>query len=207
VTGGRGGPATGPDGSDRCPWALSAPEYLAYHDLEWGRPVRGERQLFERITLEAFQSGLSWLTILRKREGFRQAFEGFDPEKVARFGPDRVEGLLADPGIVRNRAKIQATVRNAAVVLDLRGAVPGGLEGLFRSFAPRDHLAPSRQSEIPSSTDGSMALARELKRHGMRFLGPTTVYAAMQACGFVNDHLTSCFVRGSAISHVRSTEP
>lgn len=190
-----GGVVPGPDGRPRCPWGLSTPDYVAYHDTEWGRPVRGERLLYERISLEAFQSGLSWLTILRKREGFRRAFAGFDVERVAAFGPADVERLLADPGIVRNRAKIRAAVGNARAALALRDT--GGLDALVWSFAPEPggRPAPRVLGDVPASTPGSVALAKELKRRGFAFVGPTTAYAAMQACGLVNDHLTGCVAR------------
>jgi DNA-3-methyladenine glycosylase I len=185
----------GEDGLARCGWG-STPDYLVYHDTEWGRPVRGERALFERFTLEAFQSGLSWLTILRKREGFRRAFAGFDPEKVARFGAADRERLLADAGIVRNRAKIDATITNAAAVLGIRERVDGGLDALVWSFAPVGRsAAPGGLDGVPASTPESKALAKELKRHGLVFVGPTTAYAAMQACGLVDDHLAGCHAR------------
>jgi DNA-3-methyladenine glycosylase I len=185
----------GEDGVARCPWANGSEEYRRYHDEEWGRPVHGERPLYERFTLEAFQSGLSWLTILRKREGFRAAFEGFDPERVARYGSADVERLLADPAIVRNRAKIDAAVANASAVLALRDAYEGGLDGLVWSFAPppRPHR-PRTLSEVPAVTAESTALAKALKRHGFVFVGPTTAYASMQACGLVDDHVEGCVV-------------
>ncbi len=196
------GPVAGPglavaaDGLTRCGWGTSAPEYLAYHDTEWGRAVHGERALYERISLEAFQSGLSWLTILRKREGFRQAFDGFDPELVAGYGPEQEARLLADAGIVRNRAKVAATIANARAVLRLREAVDGGLEALVWSFAPDPaRPAPQRPGDVPASTGESAALAKALRRHGFGFVGPTTAYAAMQACGLVNDHLAGCHAR------------
>jgi DNA-3-methyladenine glycosylase I len=194
------GLVTGADGLVRCGWGASTSDYQAYHDTEWGRPVRGEAALYERITLEAFQSGLSWLTILRKRPGFRLAFAGFDPEQVARFGPDDVERLLADPGIVRNRAKVLAAIGNARAVLELRERVEGGLEALIWSFAPdpRARSAPRVLAEVPAVTPESTALAKALKRHGMVFVGPTTAYAAMQACGLVDDHLAGCHARGAA---------
>jgi DNA-3-methyladenine glycosylase I len=181
--------------ADRCPWATSAPDYLAYHDDEWGRPVTDERGLFERMTLEAFQSGLSWITILRKREAFRDVFRGFDAEAVARFGPDDVERLLGDARIVRNRAKVDATIANARALVALHEA-GGTLAGLVWSARPDpDPPAPAAMGDVPPFTDASKALARELKRRGFRFLGPTTVYAGMQACGVVNDHLATCVVR------------
>ena len=190
----------GDDGLARCGWAATSDLYREYHDGEWGRPVRGERNLFERFTLEAFQSGLSWLTILRKRPAFRVAFDGFDPDRVARYGEDDRQRLLADAGIVRNRAKIDATIANARAVLRLRDAVDGGLDALVWSFAAAEADAPSRRAptslaDVPASTPASVALARTLKRHGMVFVGPTTAYAAMQACGLVDDHLRGCHAR------------
>lgn len=183
----------GADGHARCPWALSAPDYVAYHDEEWGQPVHGDNALFERLTLEAFQSGLSWLTILRKRPAFRVAFGGFEPVAVAAYGPDDVVRLLADVGIVRNRAKIDAAIANAAAVVALG---PGGLDDLLWSHAPPgDAPAPVTTVDVPAVTAASTALAKDLKHHGFRFVGPTTAYAAMQACGLVNDHLAACYVR------------
>jgi DNA-3-methyladenine glycosylase I len=184
---------TGADGLARCPWGVSAPDYLAYHDDEWGRPIRDDRGLYERLCLEAFQSGLSWLTILRKREGFRRAFDGFDPEKVAAYGPADVERLLADASIVRNRRKIDATIANARASLDL----PGGLAALVWRYADPDAPAPKTTVDVPATTPGSKALAKELKGYGFRHVGPTTVYALMQACGLVNDHLQECHRRGA----------
>lgn len=190
------GVQVGEDGLARCPWGDSSPDYRDYHDTEWGVPVRGERELFERITLEAFQSGLSWLTILRKRPAFRTAFAGFDPQLVAAFGADDVERLLADAGIVRNRAKVLATVTNARAVLQVRDAVPGGLDALVWSFAPPPgRPAPRRTGDVPAVTAESKALAKALRRHGLVFVGPTTAYAAMQACGLVDDHLVGCHAR------------
>ncbi len=185
------GAQAGPDGLLRCPWSLGAPEYLAYHDDEWGRPVRDDTGLFERLSLEAFQSGLSWLTILRKREGFRAAFAGFDIAAVAAFGPDDVQRLLADPGIVRNRAKIDAVIGNARAALDL----PGGLAKLVWAFAGGRDRAPRTLAEVPASTPASKMLAKELKRHGFSFTGPVTAYATLQACGVVDDHLADCYRR------------
>jgi DNA-3-methyladenine glycosylase I len=176
----------------RC-WDSTDPVYDAYHDEEWGRPVRDERGLYERLCLEGFQSGLSWLTILRKREGFRAAFEGFDPDRVARFGERDVERLLADASIVRHRGKIEAAIANARATVALRESTP--LHELFWSFAPESHGAPRAQGDWHAATAESAALAKELRRHGFRFVGPTTVYAAMQACGVVNDHLVDCWVR------------
>jgi DNA-3-methyladenine glycosylase I len=171
---------------------VSAPEYVAYHDEEWGRAVRGDDAMYERITLEAFQSGLSWLTILRKRENFRAAFAGFRIEKVARFGDADVERLMTDTGIVRNRAKIEAALANARAAAEL----DDGLAKLVWSFAPSGRRrAPCSLADLPPTTRESTALAKELKRRGFRFVGPTTAYASMQACGLVNDHLAGCAVR------------
>ncbi|WP_430827758.1 DNA-3-methyladenine glycosylase I [Candidatus Protofrankia californiensis] len=188
------GTMTGPDGRPRCPWALSAPEYpeyIAYHDGEWGRPVRDRVGLFERLSLEAFQSGLSWLTVLRKRDAFRAAFANFDPIAVAAFGPADVERLAADAGIIRNRRKIIATITNARVVLALD--VP--FEEVIWSFRPAVTTVPVVTADLPASTAESAALATELKTRGFVFVGPTTAYALMQACGLVNDHLAACAVR------------
>jgi DNA-3-methyladenine glycosylase I len=182
----------GPDGRLRCPWALSTDDYVSYHDEEWGRPVRGDRALFERLTLEAFQSGLSWITILRKREAFREVFSGFDPGVVAQYDDARVATLLQDVRIVRNRAKIEAAVHNAACVVDL----DGDLTDLLWSFAPgTSRPAPQSLADVPAVTPESTAMAKELKRRGFRFVGPTTAYALMQATGMVNDHLVDCTAR------------
>ena len=167
------------------------PLYERYHDEEWGRPVTDERGLFERLSLEAFQSGLSWLVILRKREAFRTAFAGFHPEAVAAFGPADVERLLGDAGIVRNRAKIEATVGNARATVVLRDEGPP-LHELIWAHRPPPRAAPLSLADVPPSVPESVALARELKRRGLRFVGPTTAYALMQACGLVNDHLEGC---------------
>jgi DNA-3-methyladenine glycosylase I len=180
----------------RC-WPTSDPLYIAYHDEEWGRPVHEEHLLLERLCLEGFQSGLSWLTILRKRERFRAVFEGFRPERVQCFGPRDVERLLQDAGIVRNRAKIEATIANARATAALHDAGET-LRELLWSFAPASAPpAPRALADMPATTPESKALARELRRRGFRFVGPTTAYALMQACGIVNDHLASCFVRGA----------
>ena len=190
------GPVAGPDGQLRCPWGLSSPDYVAYHDDEWGRPVRDDTGMFERLCLEAFQSGLSWLTILRKRENFRAAFGGFRIETVAGYGPDDVARLLADSGIVRNRAKIEAAIRNARAALDL----PAGLAALAWGYSEqaRDGKPPAKTlADLPSATPESKALAAELKRHGFTFTGPVTVYSTMQACGIVDDHLVGCFRHGA----------
>ncbi|GGQ21345.1 DNA-3-methyladenine glycosylase I [Streptosporangium pseudovulgare] len=173
----------------RCGWAGSAPEYIAYHDDEWGRRVEGDDPVFERLTLEAFQSGLSWITILRKRENFRAAFAGFSIPAVAAFGPADVERLMGDAGIVRNRAKIEAAVANARVALDV------GLSELVWRYADPGTPVPKTLADVPAQTPGSKALAKELRARGFRFVGPTTAYALMQAIGLVNDHLADCWVR------------
>jgi DNA-3-methyladenine glycosylase I len=185
----------GPDGALRCRWAVATPDYVAYHDEEWGRAVRGDDALYERITLEAFQSGLSWLTILRKREGFRRAFAGFSIDAVAEFGDDDVGRLMGDAGIVRNRAKIDAALANARAARALRED-GRSLTDVMWSFAPPSRAAPRTLADVPAITPESTALAKELKRSGFRFVGPTTAYAAMQACGLVDDHLEGCVARG-----------
>lgn len=190
------GLTVGADGLARCAWAGSTPDYLDYHDTEWGVPVHGERALYERLTLEAFQSGLAWITILRKREGFRAAFAGFDPEVVARFDDDDRARLMADTGIVRNRLKIDAAIKNAAAVLALRQA--GGLDELVWSHAPEHHVPPRTTADFRATSAESIALAKALKKAGFVFVGPTTMYAAMQACGLVDDHLAGCHRAGGA---------
>ncbi|SDM16053.1 DNA-3-methyladenine glycosylase I [Nonomuraea maritima] len=176
----------------RCPWpGLADPMYQAYHDDEWGRPVKGDDAVYERVVLEAFQSGLSWLTILRKRENFRAAFDHFSIPKVAAYTDDDVTRLLADAGIVRNRAKIEAAIGNAQAALDL----PGGLSELVWRYADPDAPAPPTPADVPAATPASKALAKELKSHGFRFVGPTTAYALMQAIGLVNDHIEDCVAR------------
>jgi DNA-3-methyladenine glycosylase I len=177
----------------RC-WATSDPAYNAYHDNEWGRPITDERGLLECLCLEGFQSGLSWLTILRKRDNFRAAFADFEPEVVARYGARDVKRLLGDAGIVRHRGKIEATIANARGTLELRDqGTP--LEELIWSHRPTKHRPPRGSGDWQASTPESLALSKALKRSGFRFVGPTTVYAAMQECGVVNDHLADCFVR------------
>jgi DNA-3-methyladenine glycosylase I len=187
--------ARGADGRRRCWWGESSPEYVGYHDREWGRPVTDDDGLFERLSLEGFQSGLSWLTILRKRDAFREAFAGFRIGEVARFGSRDVKRLMADAGIVRNRRKIDAAIENAHAAMALAddGA---SLSGLVWSFRPKGHLAPRTAADLPATTPESAALSRELKAKGFRFVGPTTAYALMQACGLVNDHILGCAVRG-----------
>jgi len=178
----------------RCPWCGSDPLYMAYHDHEWGVPLHDERRLFEMLTLEGAQAGLSWLTILRKREGYRRAFAGFDPQLVAGFGDVDVARLLADPGIVRNRLKIASTISNARAVLEVQARY-GSLDAFLWGFVDGAPIRNSWRSmaEIPASTPLSDAMSREMKRHGFRFVGSTICYAHMQATGMVNDHLTSCF--------------
>ena len=179
----------------RCSWATSAPEYAVYHDEEWGRPLHGDDALFERLALEAFQSGLSWITILRKRPAFRAAFAGFAIDAVAEFTSADEERLMADAGLVRNRAKISAVLRNARTARDL----PEGLSELLWSFAPSGtRLRPANRTEVPAVTPESTAMATELKRRGFVFIGPTTAYALMQATGMVDDHVASCFRSGGA---------
>lgn len=189
------------DGLVRCSWANVRPGpdfelYRDYHDQEWGRPLHGRVALFERMTLEAFQSGLSWLIILRKRENFRRAFSGFDIEKVARYTDADVQRLMEDAGIVRNRAKIDATIANARVAAELGSTED--LPELLWSFAPPPRPRPADGSEIPAATVESNAMAKELKRRGFRFVGPTTAYALMQATGMVDDHIRACWVPSRA---------
>jgi DNA-3-methyladenine glycosylase I len=180
----------GSDGRPRCAWAGSAPEYRAYHDDEWGWPLRGDDELYERLTLEAFQSGLSWITILRKRPAFRKAFAGFSIKRVARFGPDDEARLLADEGIVRNRAKITAAIANARAALE----VPEGLSALLWAYAPDgSRPRPRDLADVPSTSPESTQMSRDLKKRGFRFVGPTTAYALMQASGMVDDHLQDCW--------------
>jgi DNA-3-methyladenine glycosylase I len=176
----------------RCSWATSAPEYLAYHDDEWGQPVHDDVALFERMTLESFQSGLSWLTILRKRENFRAAFEGFDPAVVAAYGQGQIDRLMSDSGIVRNRKKIEAAIANARTIEGLDGS----LSDVLWSFRPsRQVPAPRSMADLPATTPESTAMAKRLKSLGFVFLGPTTCYALMQATGIVNDHVAGCWRR------------
>ncbi|MCW2618182.1 MAG: tag [Modestobacter sp.] len=179
---------------ERCGWATSAPEYLSYHDEEWGRPLSGDDALFERLSLEAFQSGLSWITILRKRPAFREAFAGFRIAAVAEFTSADVERLMADAGIVRNRAKVTAAVRNARAALEL----PDGLSALLWSFAPTEpRPRPQTLADVPATSAESVAMAKDLKRRGFAFVGPTTAYALMQATGMVDDHVATCFRSGA----------
>ena len=187
-----------PPDRPRCPWADSTPDYVAYHDEEWGTVLHGDAALFERMSLEAFQSGLSWLIILRKRPAFRAAFRDFDIATVARFGAKDVSRLLADAGIVRNRAKVEATIANARAALE---AVPEGLDRLLWSFAPTGRRRrPRALTDVPSTSPESVAMAKELKRRGFRFVGPTTGYALMQATGMVDDHIASCWRAATSAS-------
>ena len=187
--------STGSDGRPRCWWGASTPDYERYHDEEWGRPVRDERGLYERMVLEGFQSGLSWLTILRKRDNFRAAFANFDIEAVAKFGDRDVHRLLGDAGIVRHRGKIEAAIANAKAAAEMH-ANGESLSELVWSFAPDGRRrAPRSPEDLPAITPESTALSKELKKRGFRFVGPTTAYATMQACGVVNDHLAGCWVR------------
>ena len=182
----------GADGRARCAWAGADAEYQRYHDEEWGTPLRGDRALFEKMALEGFQAGLSWITILRKRPRFREVFEGFDPARVAAFGPDDVERLMTDAGIIRNRAKIEATISNAALVATMDD---GELDALMWSFAPTAsaRLRPQSLGDVPAVTAESTALSKALRKRGFRFVGPTTMYALMQSTGMVDDHVNGCW--------------
>jgi DNA-3-methyladenine glycosylase I len=180
--------------SNRCPWAADPPEYRRYHDEEWGRPVTDDGQIFEKLCLEGFQAGLSWLTILRKREAFRAAFAGFDPAAIVRWSDKKKDALMQDAGIVRNRAKIEATIANARATVALPDAGES-LAALVWSYETPPGPAPTGLGDIPPSTPASKALSKELLRRGFRFVGPTTVYAAMQSLGIVNDHVAWCFAR------------
>ncbi|MFD9435867.1 DNA-3-methyladenine glycosylase I [Streptomyces sp. NPDC060002] len=195
-----GSALAGADGAPRCPWALSTPDYVTYHDEEWGRPVHGDDALFERLSLEAFQSGLSWITILRRRPGFRTAFADFKIASVAVFTDEDRTRLLADPGIIRNRAKVDATLANARV---LAGWAPGDLDELIWSHAPdpAGRPVPKTLADVPAVTEESTALSKALKKRGLRFVGPTTAYALMQACGLVDDHLEACVSRLGPSGH------
>jgi DNA-3-methyladenine glycosylase I len=185
------GLVVGDDGRARCFWGGSTPDYAAYHDDEWGRPVHGDDRLFERMTLEAFQSGLAWITILRKRPAFRAAFAGFSIDRVAAFSDRDRDRLMADAGIVRNRMKIDAAIANARVAADL----PDGLSALLWSYAPAPRRPrPTTRADVPATTSESKAMAKDLKKRGFRFVGPTTAYALMQATGMVDDHLAGCWV-------------
>lgn len=182
---------TGEDGRARCAWAGSDPEYLRYHDEEWGRPLHGDRPLYEKLALEGFQAGLSWITILRKRPAFRAAFQGFEPEIVAAFDEGDVERLMGDAGIVRNRAKIEATISNAKIVTTM---ADGELDALLWSFAPAGSMRrPASFADVPATTAESEAASKALRKRGFRFVGPTTLYALMQSAGMVDDHVAGCW--------------
>lgn len=186
----------GDDGRPRCAWVGADPVYERYHDEEWGVALHGDRALYEKLSLEAFQSGLSWITILRRREGFRRAFDGFDWTRVADYDDADVARLLADEGIIRNRAKIEATIANARVLRDWLAEEPGGLDALIWNHRPEPRTPderPARLDALPASTAESTALARALKARGLRFVGPTTAYALMQSAGLVDDHLAGCW--------------
>ena len=185
----------GVDGNKRCPWCVSDPQYTKYHDTEWGKPVTDDQKLYEKLCLEGFQAGLSWLTILRKRENFREAFQSFDPEKVAKFTSRDITRLMKNEGIVRNRMKIEATIANAKATLRVQDELDS-LSTLIWSFAPKKpKRAPRTLSDIPATSPESVALSKELLKRGFKFVGPTTMYAAMQSLGLVNDHLATCFAR------------
>lgn len=184
----------GPDGLARCAWVGDDAEYRRYHDEEWGRPLHGDRALFEKTALEGFQAGLSWINILRKRPRFREVFAGFEPDVVAAFGEDDVERLMQDAGIIRNRAKILATISNAELV---RQMAPGGFDALMWSFAPASHRRPTTFAEVPATTPASDALSKTLRKAGFRFVGPTTMYALMQSAGMVDDHIVECHRAGA----------
>ncbi|WP_407358639.1 DNA-3-methyladenine glycosylase I [Microbacterium sp. LTA6] len=181
----------GPDERQRCAWVGDDAEYRRYHDEEWGTPLRGDRALFEKMALEGFQAGLSWITILRKRPRFREVFEGFEPAVVAAFGEAEIEKLMADAGIIRNRAKIEATIGNARLVLEM---AEGELDALMWSFAPAASASrPASMADVPAVTVESTAMSKELRRRGFRFVGPTTMYALMQSAGMVDDHVAGCW--------------
>jgi len=180
----------GPDGIARCAWVGDDEEYRRYHDEEWGRPLHGDRALFEKMSLEGFQAGLSWITILRKRPRFREVFAGFDPAVVAEFGDDDVERLMGDAGIIRNRAKILATISNARLVLDMS---QGELDAFLWSFAPPSWPRPASFADVTATTAASDAMSKALKKRGFRFVGSTTMYALMQSAGMVDDHVTGCW--------------
>ena len=180
----------GPDGRARCAWVGDDSEYTRYHDDEWGVPLHGDRALFEKMSLEGFQAGLSWITILRKRPRFREVFAGFEPETVAAFGEDDIARLMTDAGIIRNRAKIEATISNARLVLGLE---PGELDAFMWSFAPVAHRRPATFAEVPAITPEAQAMSKALRKRGFRFVGPTTMYALMQSAGMVDDHVDGCW--------------
>jgi DNA-3-methyladenine glycosylase I len=181
------------DGLARCGWVGNDPDYLRYHDEEWGRPLHGDRALFEKISLEGFQAGLSWISILRRRPGFREVFHGFQPERVAAMTAEDVEALMLDTRIIRNRAKILSTISNARIVLDLTAGSPGALDELVWSFAPPPRPRPRSLGDLAAVTPESTALSKALRKMGFGFVGPTTMHALMQSAGLVDDHLEGCF--------------
>ena len=187
--------AVGADGRTRCGWVRDDPDYLAYHDVEWGTPLHGDQKLFEKISLEGFQAGLSWITILRRRPGFREAFDGFDVATIAGYGDADVERLMADERIIRNRAKIAATISNARVTLELTRDDPGALDRFMWGFAPnpQSRRRPRNFGEVPALTPESEAMSKALRALGYKFVGPTTLYALMQSAGMVDDHLVGCW--------------
>ena len=187
------------DDLERCGWAGTDPEYRRYHDEEWGFPLHGDRPLFEKISLEGFQAGLSWITILRRRPAFRELFHGFEIDTVAAMTPDDVDRLMTDTGIIRNRAKIEATIGNARAVQQLTAGDPGALDRLVWSFAPAAHARPATLSDIPAVTAESTALSKALRARGFRFVGPTTMYALMQSAGLVDDHVAGCWRTAEAV--------
>lgn len=190
----------GDDGLDRCSWGANDPEYRRYHDEEWGTELRGDRELFEKLSLEGFQAGLSWITILRRRPGFREAFHDFDPFVVSALGPAEADALMQNSGIIRNRAKIAATISNAGIVAEMIRAQPGSFAQLLWSFAPaqENRARPRNFGEVPAVTPESTAMSKALRSRGFRFVGPTTMYALMQSTGMVDDHLHGCW-RASAL--------
>ena len=190
---------TGDDGVDRCSWAGTDAEYQRYHDTEWGFALHGDRPLFEKLSLEGFQAGLSWITILRRRENFRAAFHGFEIDKVAAMTPAEADALMQNTGIIRNRAKIEATIANARIAAQLTAESPGALDRLIWGFAPpRRQTPPATFAEIPAVTDESTAMSKALRGLGFRFVGPTTLYALMQSSGIVDDHVAGCFRAAAA---------
>ena len=186
----------GPDDVERCAWVGDDAEYRRYHDEEWGVPLHGDRALFEKMSLEGFQAGLSWITILRKRPRFREVFAGFNPEIVASFGADDIERLMGDAGIIRNRAKIEATISNARLLLEMQ---PGELDAFLWSFAPLQWPRPMSFADVPATTPQSEAMGKALRKRGFRFVGPTTMYALMQSAGMVDDHVEGCWRAGNGI--------
>jgi DNA-3-methyladenine glycosylase I len=187
----------GEDGLARCGWAASDPEYIRYHDEEWGVPLHGDRPLFEKMSLEGFQAGLSWITILKRRPAFRVAFHGFEPERVAAMTPADADALMQNASIIRNRAKIEATIGNAERVLELTDGAPGALDALMWGFAPPARASrPASFAEIPAVTPESTAMSKTLRKLGFRFVGPTTMYALMQSAGMVDDHVAGCWRAG-----------